>query len=64
MYVSDKPVNVRVINAVGVQVYGHEQSFSTGRAEVDLQHLAPGIYMLQLSGADGVKQTTRILIAK
>jgi hypothetical protein len=56
---SDKILNALLFNNGGEKV--REQSFTKGLQQLDMQGLAPGIYLLQMTSSDGRKQAEKVL---
>lgn len=62
--VADGPVKVRVMNAIGVEVYNGNHTFANGQTDVHLQRLAPGMYTVQLTGSNGSVNTGKVVLVK
>jgi hypothetical protein len=56
---SDKILNAILFTNGGAKV--REQSFTKGLQQLDMQGLAPGIYLLQMTSSDGRKQAEKVL---
>jgi hypothetical protein len=55
-------VKIQVWNAVGKVVYSKKISFVNGKADIHLQSNPPGLYLLQLSDANGNTFTRKFVI--
>ncbi len=61
---TDGPVKVRVMNALGVEVYNGNHTFANGQTDVHLQRMAPGMYTVQLTGSNGSVNTGKVVLVK
>ncbi len=57
-------VSIRVVNALGAEVYHALHSFEGNHTSVMLADAVPGMYLIQVTGNDGQVHTGRIVIVK
>lgn len=62
--VNNTDAQVRVVNAVGTEVYRAMHTFSANQITLQLQNLPTGMYVVHLQLASGVINTGRIIIVK
>lgn len=61
---ADATADVKIVNAVGAEVYHATHTFNYSRISLDLQQLAPGMYIVHLHTSKGTVNTGRIVIVK
>ena len=62
--VDNTDAQVRVLNAVGMEVYQSIHTFSGNQVMIHLHDLPPGMYVIHLQLASGMVNTGRIIIVK
>ena len=60
----DETMQVSVMNQVGAIVYTGSLNFSSGRAQMNISDVTPGIYLVLLQNKKGINQTFKVLIEK
>ena len=60
----DETMQVSVMNQVGAVVYTGAMNFETGKAQMNMNDVVPGIYLILLQDKKGTTQTFKVLIEK
>ena len=60
----DETMQVSVMNQVGALVYTGTMNFSSGRVQMNMSDVTPGLYLVLLQNKKGVNQTFKVLIEK
>lgn len=60
----EKPVDVRVVNYVGANVYTGKLNMASGESSLKLNNLAAGLYIVELKGGNDYTGTHKIVIEK
>lgn len=60
----DGIVKVKVFNAVGTEVYGNNLQFTSGSAQVNINDVVSGIYLVEVIDGAGARSVYRIMIQK
>ena len=57
-------MQVAVVNQLGATIYTASMNFTSGKAQMDLNNVTPGIYLVLLQDQHGATQTFKVLIEK
>ena len=60
----DETMQVSVMNQVGAVVYTGTIDFSSGRSQMNMSDVTPGLYLVLLQNKKGANQTFKVLIEK